>query len=301
MKREKLQNFRNLKNCEEKEEKMRYAQLVMGPAGSGKSTYCSSFVKHAEASRKKIHVINLDPAAEHFDYEPTVDIRELIGLDDAMDDEELKFGPNGGLIFCMETLLENMDWLEEQVGGQDEAASDDYYLIDCPGQIELYTHMKIMRKFVDLLQTWNFRLCGIFLMDAHFMVDGATFLSGAMAALSVMVNLEIPHVNILSKIDLLSAPAKKLLDNYLEPDVRDLTSSSNCHAFNAKYQDLTEALGRVLDDYSLVKYFPLDITNEENIADLTLMIDQILQVSEDADVKVVDQGDEDPEEPYTDD
>ena len=65
--------------------------------------------------------------------------------------------------------------------------------------------------------------------------------------------------------------------------------------------DLTEALGRVLDDYSLVKYFPLDITNEENIADLTLMIDQILQVSEDADVKVVDQGDEDPEEPYTDD
>ena len=158
-----------------------------------------------------------------------------------------------------------------------------------------------MKRFVDILQTWNFRLCGVFLVDSHFMVDGATFLSGAMAALSVMVNLEIPHVNILSKIDLLSAPAKKLLDNYLEPDVRDLTSSSNCHAFNAKYQDLTEALGRVLDDYSLVKYFPLDITNEENIADLTLMIDQILQVSEDADVKVVDQGDEDPEEPYTDD
>ena len=69
---------------------MRYAQLVMGPAGSGKSTYCSTFVKHNEVSRRKIHVINLDPAAEHFDYEPTVDIRELIGLDDAMDDEELK-------------------------------------------------------------------------------------------------------------------------------------------------------------------------------------------------------------------
>ena len=25
------------------------------------------------------------------------------------------------------------------------------------------------------------------------------------------------------------------------------------------------ALGRVLDDYSLVKFFPLDITSEENI------------------------------------
>jgi hypothetical protein len=35
------------------------------------------------------------------------DIRELIQLDDAMDDETLNFGPNGGLLFCMEyiTLL----------------------------------------------------------------------------------------------------------------------------------------------------------------------------------------------------
>ena len=61
-----------------------------------------------------------------------------------------------------------------------------------------------MRRFVDILQTWNFRMCGIFIVDSHFMVDGATFLSGTMSALSVMVNLEIPHVNILSKIDLLS-------------------------------------------------------------------------------------------------
>ena len=58
---------------------------------------------------------------------------------------------------------------------------DDYYLFDCPGQIELYTHMKVMRRFVDILQTWNFRLCGVFLVDSHFMVDGATFLSGTMS------------------------------------------------------------------------------------------------------------------------
>ena len=137
---------------------MRYAQLIMGPAGSGKSTYCSTLVDHAQVSRRRVHVINLDPAADKFDYEPTVDIRELIGLSDAMEDEELKYGPNGGLIFCMEFLLQNLDWFEEQVGGQDEAVSDDYYLIDCPGQIELYTHMNVMRKFVDALQSWNFRV-----------------------------------------------------------------------------------------------------------------------------------------------
>lgn len=36
-----------------------------------------------------------------------------------------------------------------------------------------------------------------------------------MAALSVMINLELPHVNVLSKMDLLSKTARKYLDRYL--------------------------------------------------------------------------------------
>ena len=73
---------------------------------------------------------------------------ELIFWQDAMDDEELRFGPNGGLVFCMEFLLENLEWLEETLGEDD----DDYVIFDCPGQIELYTHMNLMRRLVDTLQ-----------------------------------------------------------------------------------------------------------------------------------------------------
>lgn len=62
-------------------------------------------VKHGQDTNRTIEVVNLDPAAEHFDYEPLVDIRELIHLDDAMEDEELQFGPNGGLVFCIEYYL----------------------------------------------------------------------------------------------------------------------------------------------------------------------------------------------------
>jgi hypothetical protein len=46
----------------------KYAQLVIGPAGSGKSTYCSSIFKHCDTVGRTVHVVNLDPAAEHFDY-----------------------------------------------------------------------------------------------------------------------------------------------------------------------------------------------------------------------------------------
>lgn len=59
-------------------------------------------VQQGEIENKTIHVVNLDPAAEYFEYNPLIDIRELIHVDDAMEDDEMQFGPNGGLIFCME-------------------------------------------------------------------------------------------------------------------------------------------------------------------------------------------------------
>lgn len=74
----------------------------MGPAGSGKSTYCNLVHKHCEASKRHVKIVNLDPAAEYFEYPVTADIRDLIQLDDVMDDENLHFGPNGGLLYCME-------------------------------------------------------------------------------------------------------------------------------------------------------------------------------------------------------
>jgi len=64
------------------------------------------------ALRRAIHVFNLDPAAEEFSYPLDGDIRELITVDDVQ--EELKLGPNGGLVYAMEFFEENMeDWLGE--------------------------------------------------------------------------------------------------------------------------------------------------------------------------------------------
>ena len=53
------------------------------------------------ANRRPLRVVNLDPAADAFDYEPLADIRDLITVEDVMDDEDLQLGPNGGLIYCM--------------------------------------------------------------------------------------------------------------------------------------------------------------------------------------------------------
>jgi hypothetical protein len=65
-----------------------------------KSTFCNRMLQHCENIGRSAHLFNLDPAAENFEYEPSKDIRDLISVDDAM--EQLQYGPNGGLVFCLE-------------------------------------------------------------------------------------------------------------------------------------------------------------------------------------------------------
>lgn len=78
----------------------KFGVLVMGPAGSGKTTFCSALISYIRNNRRACFYVNLDPAAEAFDYEPDLDIKDLITLEDVM--EEMGLGPNGGLIACFE-------------------------------------------------------------------------------------------------------------------------------------------------------------------------------------------------------
>lgn len=75
---------------------------LKGPAGSGKSTFCASAMTNLQAQKRTVHLFNLDPAADSssFEYEPSIDIRDLISLEDVM--TEMNLGPNGGLLYCFE-------------------------------------------------------------------------------------------------------------------------------------------------------------------------------------------------------
>ena len=71
-----------------------------------------------------------------------------------------------------------------------------------------------MRRLVDTLHSWDFRIGGVFLLDAQFLVESSKFFSGILSALSAMVQLEIPHINVLSKMDLLSKESMKTIERY---------------------------------------------------------------------------------------
>jgi GTPase SAR1 family protein len=72
----------------------RFVQMVLGPAGVGKSNYCKTIQEHCKTLKRTVYVGNLDPASETFEYECAFDIKDLITVDEVM--EQLEYGPNGG-------------------------------------------------------------------------------------------------------------------------------------------------------------------------------------------------------------
>ncbi len=287
-----------------------FLQIVMGPAGSGKSTYCQAMQYHAGtlggARKRTIHVANLDPAAEDFGYQLAFDIRDLISVEEVM--EELGLGPNGGLVYCMEYLLSNLDWLQEHL---DEFGEDEYLILDCPGQLELYTHIPLMRNLIDRMRMWGYAhtMAAVFLLDATFVADTSKFLSGSLLSLSAMIALELPHTNVLTKCDLLTeeevddilnqGSATQMWDR--EQDRKSLIAPSPygreddttdqermLERRRRHRQRLTDSIGQLLDDYSMISFVPLNIRDEDSIDALLAVVDASIQYGEDLEVREYD-------------
>ncbi|CAN3359917.1 GPN-loop GTPase 3 [Diutina catenulata] len=254
----------------------RVGVLVLGPAGAGKSTFCNSIITHMQSIGRRAHIVNLDPAAEPTQYEFTVDIRDLISLQDVM--EEMDLGPNGALVYCFEFLMNNLDWLDEEIGDY----NDEYLIFDCPGQIELYTHIPVLPVITRHLQNQlNFNLCAAYLLESSFVVDPSKFFSGALSAMSAMILLELPHINILSKVDLIKDNyGKKRLKQFLNPDPMLLAKEDT--EYNPKFAKLNQSIAQLVDDFGMVQFLPLDAGNKESQSVATIMsyIDDVTQWSE---------------------
>jgi hypothetical protein len=197
-------------------------------------------------------------------------------------------------------LTQHMEWLEEEmdkVGGSD----DEYFLIDCPGQVELFTHMPVMRTIVESLKSWDYLVCAVHLIDAVFIDDPAKYISGTMMAMSTMIQLEVAHINLISKCDLLEnrdGGADEAVESFLSPDTPKLRESLNqVHVLSSqRYRRLNDAICNLIDDYSMVQFVPLNWKDEESVELCLAHIDHALQYGEDVEPKdpgeLPDEGDQ---------
>lgn len=250
---------------------VRFGQAVVGPPGSGKTTYCSGMLEFLRGLGRRVAVINLDPANDALPFTPDVDLSELITVTDVMRD--LHLGPNGGLLYCMEYLEKNMDWLLKRL----HSLPDRYLLFDFPGQVELYTHNAAVPKILSRLEKENLRLTAVNLVDSHYCTDPGKFVSVLLTSLSTMLHLQLPHINVLSKMDLAEQYGKLHfgLDFYTEVmDLGRLTELMDDDPFTRRYRRLTAALTGLVQDYGLVSFTPLNVLDKQTMLRVARQVDK---------------------------
>ncbi|XP_021687295.2 GPN-loop GTPase QQT1 isoform X3 [Hevea brasiliensis] len=227
---------------------MVFGQVVIGPPGSGKTTYCNGMSQFLSLIGRKVAVINLDPANDSLPYDCAVNIEDLIKLSDVMMEHSL--GPNG----------------------------DHYLLFDFPGQVELFfLHSNAKNVIMKLIKKLNLRLTVVHLVDAHLCSDPGKYISALLLSLSTMLHLELPHINVLSKIDLIESYGKLAFNLDFYTDVQNLSYLQR-HLDEdpraSKYRKLTKELCEVIEDYSLVDFATLDIQDKESVGNLVKLIDK---------------------------
>lgn len=252
---------------------MVFGQVVIGPPGSGKTTYCNGMSQYLQLIGRKVAVINLDPANDSLPYDCVINIEDLIKLSDVMNEHSL--GPNGGLVFCMDYLEKNIDWLESKLK---PLLKDHYLLFDFPGQVELFfLHSNAKKVIMKLIKKLDLRLTAVHLVDAHLCSDAGNYVSALLLSLSTMLHMELPHVNVLSKVDLIESYGKLAFNLDFYTDVEDLSYLQHHldqDPRSSKYRKLTKELCEVIEDFGLVNFTTLAIQDKESVTNLVKLIDK---------------------------
>ncbi|KAL8231231.1 hypothetical protein R6Q57_001009 [Mikania cordata] len=252
---------------------MVFGQVVIGPPGSGKTTYCNGMQQYLQLVGRKVAVINLDPANDSLPYDCAINIEDLIKLTDVMNEHLL--GPNGGLVYCMDYLEKNIDWLESKLK---PFLKDHYLLFDFPGQVELFfLHSNAKKVIMKLIKKLDLRLTAVHLVDAHLCSDPGKYVSALLLSLSTMLHMELPHINVFSKIDLIESYGKLPFNLEFYTDVEDLSYLQHHldqDPRSSKYRKLTKELCEVVEDFGLVNFTTLAIQDKESVTNLVRLIDK---------------------------
>ncbi len=170
--------------------------FVVGPAGSGKSTFSAAFREWMVKNEYDTVIVNLDPGAEILPYAPDVDVRDLVSLEDIM--SEYGLGPNGAQIVAADMIANYVEDIKREV----ESYESDYVIYDTAGQLELFAFRAASNFIVDFLGG-DRSILG-FIFDPSLAKTPTGFVSLLLLSATVHFRFYKPYMNILSKVDILS-------------------------------------------------------------------------------------------------
>lgn len=248
----------------------------IGTAGSGKSSLCGAFKTWLKSKGFDCFAVNLDPGAENLSYEADLDIREWITLYDVM--EEYGLGPNGAQIVCADLLAVNLPKIRKRM----EPVVTNYFLMDTPGQMELFTFRSSSKEIITSLGGSAFM---INIIDSLNATTPYGLTSQLMLSAITQFRFGLSALNVLGKSDLLK---KEDLDRILywvdntgalyEAALEESREQNNPHL------ELGIGFLRVLEDNETFgRLIPVSSKTGEGVEDIYNVLQQTFEGGEDLD------------------
>eukprot|EP00210_Caulerpa_lentillifera_P008179 g7811.t1 len=172
--------------------------LLIGLAGSGKTTMIQRLQSELGKKRKVGYFINLDPAVTNIPYYPNIDIRDTVKYKEVM--KQYQLGPNGAILTSCNLYATKFD----QVMGLCEKERDpplDYIVVDTPGQIEVFT-WSASGSIVTELFARSFPTIVIFVVDTVRCTNPRVFMSNMLQACSILYKTRLPLLLAFNKTDI---------------------------------------------------------------------------------------------------
>ncbi|GAX26667.1 hypothetical protein FisN_2Hh395 [Fistulifera solaris] len=272
-----------------------YGQVVVGPPGAGKTTYCNGMQQYLRLLQRNAWVMNMDPANDPGDlYETIFDVRhDMVDLSVVMDEMEL--GPNGGLMYCMEYMEQHVTDIvnyvrkRQQQEQESESKTKDnplYLLLDFPGQVELYTHSTCVVLPI-----------GGITRDNGNVADGVAY-SERMDEMDLLRGNDLPMpwefftecfdlerlIPFLDHTNMNKNGHEEDYDNiedderhnavWEDPDYQAARRRRKESKLNRKYTKLHEVMAEVVEDFGLLNFTPLDIQDATLVGRVLAKVDQ---------------------------
>jgi GPN-loop GTPase len=169
--------------------------IILGMAGSGKTTFVKKLEEEIANKDKESYIINMDPAVHDTLYEPNLDIRDTIKYKDVMISNGL--GPNGAIMTCLNLFATNI----HKIIGVLETKSDlDYIVMDTPGQLEVFS-WSASGKLISDSFSLIYPTILIYIVDIPRCQNPNTFASNMLYALSIMYKMKLPLLVVFNKKD----------------------------------------------------------------------------------------------------
>eukprot|EP00878_Enallax_costatus_P024564 GHUV01026219.1.p1 GENE.GHUV01026219.1~~GHUV01026219.1.p1 ORF type:complete len:275 (+),score=38.74 GHUV01026219.1:298-1122(+) len=171
--------------------------LVIGMAGSGKTTLIQRINSHMHQKNMAGYIINLDPAVTHLPYGANIDIRDTVNYKNVM--KQYGLGPNGGILTACNLFATRFDQVIQLVEKPRDPPLQ-FVFADTPGQIEIFTWSASGQLVTELFAS-SFPTVVVYVADTPRCTAPQTFMSNMLQAVSILYKTKLPMLLTFNKID----------------------------------------------------------------------------------------------------